>query len=75
MNPKYWGRAVWTIIFIVLSQCKEIGIEKCKERLYTIIDTLPCPSCRLHAKEAMQKNNIMSSNDINYLYFFFHIFV
>ncbi|AGU99718.1 M035R [Myxoma virus] len=72
MNPKYWGRAIWTVIFIILSKAKTSGdVESCKRQLYTIVETLPCPSCRLHAKKAMQDNNVMSSDDLNYIYFFF----
>ncbi|AXN74857.1 sulfhydryl oxidase [Akhmeta virus] len=72
MNPKHWGRAVWTIIFIVLSQAGLDGdIESCKRKLYTIVSTLPCPACRRHATIAIEGNNIMSSNDLNYIYYFF----
>ncbi|AAF17917.1 gp035R [Rabbit fibroma virus] len=72
MNPKYWGRAIWTVIFIILSKAKASGnIELCKQHLYTIVETLPCPLCRLHAKKAIQENNVMSSDDLNYIYFFF----
>ncbi|QHR82580.1 sulfhydryl oxidase [Brazilian porcupinepox virus 1] len=72
MNPKHWGRALWTVIFIIISQTKiNNNIELCKRKIYTIIDTLPCPNCRIHAKEALNENNVMSSNDINYIYFFF----
>ncbi|AUI80610.1 IMv redox protein [White-tailed deer poxvirus] len=72
MKPKYWGRAIWSVIFIVISQTKNTGdIESCKRKLYTIIETLPCPTCRIHAKEEIQKHNIMSTNDLNYIYYFF----
>ncbi|QQG31527.1 sulfhydryl oxidase [Swinepox virus] len=72
MNPKYWGRAIWTVIFIIITQTKQTrDVEGCKRKLYTIIDTLPCPTCRIHAKEELTKHNIMSSNDINYIYYFF----
>ncbi|WCB69422.1 Sulfhydryl oxidase [Monkeypox virus] len=72
MNPKHWGRAVWTIIFIVLSQAGLDGnIEACKRKLYTIVSTLPCPACRRHATIAIENNNVMSSDDLNYIYYFF----
>ncbi|AAM13521.1 CPXV076 protein [Cowpox virus] len=72
MNPKHWGRAVWTIIFIVLSQAGLDGnIEACKRKLYTIVSTLPCPACRRHATIAIEDNNVMSSDDLNYIYYFF----
>lgn len=73
MNPKHWGRAVWTIIFIVLSQAGLDGnIEACKRKLYTIVSTLPCPACRRHATIAIEDNNVMSSDDLNYIYYFFY---
>nr|WGO62668.1 sulfhydryl oxidase [Wadden Sea poxvirus] len=71
MNPKHWGRAIWTVIFIIISKSSNNDIETCKEKIYTIIDNLPCISCKLHAKKAITVNNIMSSNDLNYIYFFF----
>ncbi|AAL40516.1 sulfhydryl oxidase [Monkeypox virus] len=72
MNPKHWGRAIWTIIFIVLSQAGLDGnIEACKRKIYTIVSTLPCPACRRHATIAIEDNNVMSSDDLNYIYYFF----
>ncbi|AAR07397.1 40R [Yaba monkey tumor virus] len=71
MQPKHWGRALWTVIFILISQGKNQNIEICKRKIYTVIDNLPCPSCKIHAKEAIDKNNVMSSTDLNYIYFFF----
>ncbi len=72
MEPRHWGRAIWTVIFIVLSRAAKDGdVELCKKKLYTICETLPCPACRRHAKEAMSINNVMSSDDLNYIYYFF----
>ncbi|QDJ95067.1 FAD-linked sulfhydryl oxidase [Hypsugopox virus] len=72
MKPKHWGRAMWTVIFIIITKASKDGdIEQCKKNLYTIIDNLPCPACQTHAKKAMNDNNIMSSTDLNYIYYFF----
>ncbi|AUL80476.1 sulfhydryl oxidase [Vaccinia virus] len=72
MNPKHWGRAVWTIIFIVLSHGGLDGNrEACKRKLYTIVRTLPCPACRRHAPIAIEDNNVMCSDDLNYIFYFF----
>ncbi|AVI09536.1 sulfhydryl oxidase [Sheeppox virus] len=72
MNPKHWGRAIWTVIFIVITKTKtHKNLELCKKHIYTIVETLPCPMCRIHAIREIEKNNVMSSDDLNYIYFFF----
>ncbi|AWU47083.1 Sulfhydryl oxidase [Sea otter poxvirus] len=72
MEPRFWGRTMWKIIFIILSQARNHGnIEQCKNQLYIICSTLPCIACRRHATTAIEKNNVMSSNDLNFIYFFF----
>ncbi|QHG62599.1 sulfhydryl oxidase [Cetacean poxvirus 1] len=72
MEPKHWGRSMWTIIFITISNTKyDRDVELCKKRLYHVISALPCTVCRQHAKEAMEENNVMSSVDLNYIYYFF----
>ncbi|CAE52635.1 redox protein E10R orthologue [Fowlpox virus isolate HP-438/Munich] len=70
MDPRYWGRSFWIVIFIIITKFKH-DIETCKRHLYNICKALPCAECKDHALQAIQKNNIMSSNDINYIYFFF----
>ncbi|CCD83216.1 putative redox protein [Squirrelpox virus] len=72
MEPRHWGRAVWTVIFIVIALAELDGnLELCKRRLYIVCSTLPCVACRGHALEAVNANDVMSSDDLNYVYFFF----
>ncbi|AYP74208.1 sulfhydryl oxidase [Fowlpox virus] len=70
MDPKYWGSSFWLVIFIIITKFKH-DVETCKRHLYNICKALPCHECREHALTAINKNNIMSSTDINYIYFFF----
>ncbi|UOX38854.1 sulfhydryl oxidase [Finch poxvirus] len=70
MDPKYWGSSFWLVIFIIITKFKD-DIEVCKRHLYNVCKALPCNECREHALVAINKNNIMSSTDINYIYFFF----
>ncbi|RAX32435.1 UNVERIFIED_CONTAM: hypothetical protein DQE83_25915, partial [Escherichia coli] len=57
MNPKHWGRAIWTVIFIVITKTKtHKNLELCKKHIYTIVETLPCPMCRIHAIREIEKN-------------------
>lgn len=70
MNPKYWGSSFWLALFIIITKFKN-DIETCKYHLYIVCKSLPCLECRDHALLSIHKNNIMSSNDINYIYFFF----
>ncbi|ANS71127.1 sulfhydryl oxidase [Pteropox virus] len=72
MEPRFWGRSMWTVIFIILSQAKvHKDVELCKKHLYVICTTLPCVVCRKHATKAIEKNNVMSSSDLNFIYYFF----
>ncbi|AYN60973.1 ERV/ALR-like protein [Orf virus] len=72
MEPRFWGRAMWAVIFIVLRRFEEHrDLERCKRQLYVICSTLPCIACRRHATAAMEKNNVLSSEDPNYVLFFF----
>ncbi|WZD66020.1 putative IMV redox protein [Bovine papular stomatitis virus] len=72
MEPRFWGRAIWTVIFIVLHRFEEHrDLELCKRQLYVICSTLPCIACRRHATAAMEKNNVLSSDDPNFVLFFF----
>lgn len=72
MEPRHWGRSMWAVIFLVITMAKSDGnIELCKKRLYVICSTLPCVACRTHALDAIRDNNVLSSNDLNYIYFFF----
>ncbi|ALA62441.1 IMV redox protein [Turkeypox virus] len=70
MDPKYWGSSFWLVIFIIITKFKH-DIETCKRHLYNVCKALPCIECKQHALEAINNNNIMSSNDINHIYFFF----
>ncbi|ATI20982.1 sulfhydryl oxidase [Western grey kangaroopox virus] len=70
MDPKYWGRSFWLMIFIIIVRFRD-KIEVCKRHLYVICSTLPCIECREHALEAIAANDVMSSGDINYIYYFF----
>nr|CAA11288.1 fpE10R, orthologue of vaccinia E10R [Fowlpox virus] len=67
MDPRYWGRSFGIVIFIIITKFKH-DIETCKRHLYNICKALPRAECKDHALQAIQKNNIMSSNDINYIY-------
>ena len=72
MEPRHWGRSLWCVIFLVLEQAARDGdLERAKRRLFLICNTLPCVACRAHALEALQENNVLSSSDLNYVYFFF----
>ncbi|WOC29277.1 putative IMV redox protein [Equine parapoxvirus] len=72
MEPRFWGRALWTVIFILLRRFEEHGsLERCKRELYVVCSTLPCVACRRHALAAISGNNVMSSEDPNFVLFFF----
>lgn len=63
---------MWAVIFITITLAARSGdLEACKRKLYVLCSNLPCVECRVHALEAMERNNIMSSRDLNYIYFFF----
>lgn len=67
---------MWAVIFIAITAAARDGnLEACKRKLYIICSNLPCLECRTHALDAIERNNIMSSRDLNYVYFFFiHLF-
>lgn len=63
---------MWAVIFIVITMAGLDGdLEACKRKLYVICSNLPCIECREHALEAIEQNNVMSSNNLDYVYFFF----
>lgn len=67
---------MWIVIFLVIARAARDGdLERCKRQLYVICSTLPCVACRAHALEAMERNNVMTSASLDYIYFFFiHLF-
>ncbi|AVD69200.1 ORF081 [Saltwater crocodilepox virus] len=70
MDPRYWGRGFWTLIFALIYKYRH-DVEACKQRVRNVIELMPCFECREHALEAMTNNNVMSSKDVNYVFYFF----
>jgi hypothetical protein len=66
MNPKLFGRALWIIMFEYLYKYQD-NIEKIKYFYWLVGNIIPCKKCSLHFKQVLTLNNIMSTNDWNYI--------
>lgn len=66
VNPSHFGRVLWKIIFeYVFTYINEI--EKVKAFIRLVCDILPCEKCKIHFEQIIIINNVMSSNNINYI--------
>lgn len=63
---KFSGRLIWILMFETLYKFKD-NIEIIKKFYWNISEVLPCPKCKAHFKMIIINNNIMSSNDWNYI--------
>lgn len=69
-DPRNWGNGSWFAIFVIIFKYYD-DVEKMKKILNYLCRSLPCPTCRNHIIDNIQRNNIMStSSSLRVLNFF-----
>lgn len=59
MNPNYWGPAAWHFLHCITLSYPERPTEEDKKKFFVFFnllqETLPCPACRKHYKQNLEK--------------------
>jgi len=74
-----WGEPIWLLLHTISYKIKNDAFLRLKSELlqmiYTICINLPCPDCSKHAKEYLDKNQIMgvrTKDELQLFLFTFH---
>ena len=59
MEPNIWGPSAWTFLHTIALQYPELPTDDDKKQYYiffnSLKDVLPCPNCRIHYSEHLDK--------------------
>lgn len=66
MNPKYFGKVLWIMMFEYLYKYKD-DIEKIKSFYWLVGEIMPCEKCSKHFHLVITANNVMSSKSWDYI--------
>jgi hypothetical protein len=79
MSKAVWGPITWRFLHTVVAKIRPESFASQRNELLTLVrkvcDVLPCPECRSHAQQTLNRanfNNIHSKDDLVTFLFEFH---